>query len=102
MSVLSVVKIRVEAGVADAILRDVAETLTSESTTQAGFLAGEIFISRDKKTVAIVTEWTDVHAWSRSRYDARVGKTLEAFLTGRPQIEFEIYDRYARVPAPDG
>lgn len=97
MSVLSVVKVRMEADKTAAILEEAAATLRGESTTQPGFLVGEILVSHDKKTVVIITEWTDLHTWSRSRYDVRVGKMLEDCLAVSSQIEFEIYNRHARL-----
>ena len=66
---------------------------------QHGFLAGEIFVSHDRKTIVILTEWTDLHAWSKSRYDVRVGKMLEDCVAASSEIEFEIYDRHARFLA---
>lgn len=97
MSVLSVVKVRTDAGKSSEILTEATDVLRDESVTQAGFLAGEILVSHDRKTIVITTEWTDLHAWSRSRYDTRVGKMLEDCLAASSQIEFEIYDRHARL-----
>jgi heme-degrading monooxygenase HmoA len=99
MSVLSVVKVRIEAKKTAAILAEAADTLRTESTTQPGFLAGEVLVSQDKKTVVIITEWADLHMWSRSRYDVRIGKMLEDCLAASSQIEFEIYDRHTRFSA---
>lgn len=72
------------------------EVLEGESKNMPGFLSGEILVSLDKKIVVILTEWTDSHAWSRSRYDVRVGKMLEDCLIASPETEFEICDRYGR------
>lgn len=96
MSILSVVKLRLDPGDAARILSEAAGVLQGESTTQPGFLAGEILVSHDRKTVVILTEWKDVHAWGKSRYDVRVGKMLEDCLAASSEIEFEIYDRHSR------
>ncbi len=99
VSVLSVVKLRLDPGDTASILSEAADVLQGESKTQYGFLAGEILVSHDRKTVVILTEWTDLHTWSQSRYDVRVGKMLEDCLAASSEIEFEIYDRHARFLA---
>lgn len=96
MSVLSVVKVWIEPAAAPSLLEQAAEALHGESQTQAGFIAGEIFVSLDSKKIVILTEWIDSHAWSQSRYDARVGKMLADCLSAASEIEFEVYDRYSR------
>jgi quinol monooxygenase YgiN len=95
VSVVSVVKLRLDPGDAARILSEAAGVLQGESATQLGFLAAEIFVSHDRKTIVILTEWTDLHAWSKSRYDVRVGKMLEDCVAASSEIEFEIYDRHA-------
>lgn len=99
MSVLSVVKLRLDPEDAARILSEAAGVLQAESTTQLGFLAGEILVSHDRRIVVIFTEWTDLHTWGTSRYDVRVGKMLEDCLAASSEIEFEIYDRHARFLA---
>ena len=99
VSVLSVVKLRLDPGDTASILSEAADALQGESKTQYGFLAGEILVSHDRKTVVILTEWTDLHTWGQSRYDVRVGKMLEDCLAASSEIEFEIYDRHARFSA---
>lgn len=96
MSVLGVVKVWLEPTAAPDILDEASHVLDEESRRQAGFIAGEILVSTDSTKVVILTEWTDRHAWSQSRYDARVGKMLEDCLIASTQIEFEVYDRHAR------
>ena len=98
MSILSVVKLRIDPSKVPAIVAEANDVLREESKTQAGFIAGEILVSRNRKTIVIMTEWVDSHAWSRSRYDVRVGKMLEDCLNASDAIEFEIYDRHARFP----
>lgn len=96
MSVLSVVKVWLEPTAAPKILDEASHVLDEESKTRAGFIAGEILVSSDSTKVVILTEWTDPHAWSQSRYDGRVGKMLEDCLIASTKIEFEVYDRHAR------
>jgi|SRR6185312_7275645 len=96
MSVLSVVKVWNDPSIVADLLEEASKVLDHESKTQAGFIAGEILISRDGTKLVIFTEWTDAHSWSQSRYDARVGKMLEDCLTSSTEIEFEVYGRHAR------
>ena len=96
MSVLSVVKVWNDPAIVANLLEEASTVLDHESRTQAGFIAGEILLSHDGTKIVVLTEWTDAHSWSQSRYDARVGKMLEDCLTSSTEIEFEIYDRHAR------
>lgn len=96
MSVLSVVKVWNDPSIVADLLEEASTVLDHESKTQAGFIAGEVLISRDGTKLVILTEWTDAHSWSQSRYDARVGKMLEECLTSSTEIEFEVYGRHAR------
>lgn len=96
MSVLSVVKVWIEATAASDLLEEATDVLHRESQTQAGFISGDILVSTDSGKIVILTEWTDGHAWAHSRYDARVGKMLEDCLSASSEIEFEVYDRHAR------
>jgi len=96
MSVLSVVKVWGDPAIAADLLEEAATVLDYESKTQAGFIAGEILVSHNGTKIVILTEWTDGHLWSQSRYDARVGKMLEDCVTASTEIEFEVYDRHAR------
>lgn len=96
MSVLSVVKVWLEPATAPKLLDEASNVLDEESRRQAGFIAGELLVSTNTTKVVILTEWTDRHAWSQSRYDARVGKMLEDCVAASTEIEFEVYDRHAR------
>ncbi len=93
--VIGVVKLK--AGVADIreLLTEGIEVLTAESRNLQGFLAAQILVSVDNTTMVILTEWSDHHAWSRSRYDVRVGNMIEHCYIKSPTIEFETYTRRA-------
>jgi quinol monooxygenase YgiN len=95
--VISVVKVRVETGDAKALLAEAAGVLQLEATNMPGFLTGEILLSVHRNVFVIRTEWTDIHAWSRSRYDARVGAMLEHCEAASKELEFEVYARHASV-----
>lgn len=99
MSVFSVVKIRVQPDAASPLLGKTLDVLKEESTKLPGFVAGELLVSLDGTIVVILTEWVDRHAWSRSRYDARVGEMLEDCLAESHHIEFEVYDCRAKFLA---
>ncbi len=101
MSIVSVVKLRIEPSDTPNILSEASNVLQQESRERSGFIAGEVLVSTDSKTVVILTEWVDGRAWSRSRYDARVGKMLEDGLAASSEIEFEIYDRHAKFFAAE-
>ncbi len=97
---LSVVKLRVDPADAPAVLGEAAAVLGGESKDRPGFLAGDILVSHDRKTIVILTEWVDRHAWSQSRYHSEVGEMLEHALAASHAIEFEVYDRHARFAPP--
>lgn len=101
MSIVSVVKLRIQPSDTPNILSEASDVLQQESSELLGFVAGEVLVSTDRKTIVILTEWVDGRAWSRSRYDARVGKMLEDCLAASPEIEFEIYDRHAKFFAAE-
>lgn len=71
----------------------IAEVLTAESKDLPGFLAAEILCSIDNKTIVILTEWCDHHAWGQSRYDSRVGEMIGSLYINSATIEFETYTR---------
>lgn len=101
MSTVSVVKLRIQPSDTPDILSKASDVLQYESRELLGFIAGEVLVSADMKTIVILTEWVDAHAWGRSRYDARVGKMLEDCLAASPEIEFEIYSRHAKFLAAE-
>ncbi len=93
--VISVVKVRIEAIDSPELLSEAIAVLDAESRELQGFLAAQILVSVDNKTMVILTEWTDHHAWSGSRYDVGVGKMLEHCHAKSTSIEFELYTRRA-------
>ena len=98
MAVLAVAKARIDPEKADAVLREAGDLLRTWMPSP-GFISVELLISEDRKTVAVLCEWSDLDTWSRSRYDSHVGKTLEDFVTAGGKLEFEVYERYARIPS---
>ncbi|MDQ2680381.1 MAG: hypothetical protein M3Y21_05080 [Candidatus Eremiobacteraeota bacterium] len=93
--VIGVVKIRIEAIDSPELLGEAITVLDAESRGLQGFLAAQILVSVDNKTMVILTEWSDHHAWSGSRYDVGVGKMLERCHAKSTSIEFELYTRRA-------
>jgi hypothetical protein len=97
--VVSVITVLLTATHSPEILKQAIEMLRGESNDIAGFITGEILLNGDAKKLAIVTEWCDSHAWSVSRYDARVGSMLEVCLANSTVLDFELYRRRARFVA---
>ncbi len=91
--VIGVIKIRIEATDAPGLLAESLEVLAAEAQALQGFVAAQILVSVDKKTMVVLTEWADHHAWSQSRYDARVGAMIERLYLKSATIEFETYTR---------
>jgi heme-degrading monooxygenase HmoA len=99
--VVSVIKIKIDSIEAPDLLAEASEVLATEAKDLLGFLAAQLLLSLDNKTMVILTEWSDSHAWAQSRYDLRVGKLIEHCLVKSTAIEFELYTRYgdvARLP----
>lgn len=91
--VVAVVKVKIDSIDASELLAEAIEVLSAESRQLQGFLTAQILLSIDRKTMVIITEWSDHHAWAQSRYDARVGKMIEHCHTRSTTIEFELYTR---------
>ncbi len=96
--VIGVIKVKVDAIDTPDILSEAIDVLDSESRHLQGLLAAQILVSVDNKTVVILTEWSDRHAWSQSRYDVRVGKMMELCHAKSTTMEFEIYTRRGQFP----
>jgi hypothetical protein len=101
MSVVSVAKLRIRLSETAGLINKALEAMQAESENLPGFLAGEILVSLDGKIVVFISEWVDIHAWSRSRYGDKVGKVLADSLAVSTEIEFEIYDRRAKFLATE-
>ncbi len=97
--VVSVTTLRIEQERAAGLL---AETLASleevETKNLPGFLSAEVLLSVDNETVLILSEWTNRHAWGKSRYDPIVESLIKDFYADSSAIEFEVYTRRDRAP----
>jgi heme-degrading monooxygenase HmoA len=96
--VIGVIKLKTSAAEAPSLLKEINAIFIVERTSIPGFLAAQVLQSLDGRTIVIMTEWTDRHAWARSRYDMRIGKLIEHFLLQSATIEFELYVRRGEVP----
>lgn len=94
-AVIGVIKIKVDAADVSELLAEGTAVLSAESRDLPGFLAAQILVSVDNRTIVILTEWSDRHAWSQSRYDVRVGEMTERLYIKSTIIEFETYTRRA-------
>ena len=91
--VVAVVKVKIDSIDAPELLAEALEVLGAESRQLYGFLAAQILVGVDNKTMVIITEWRDHHAWGQSRYDTRVGTMIEHCHARSTTIEFELYTR---------
>lgn len=95
-AVVSVVTVLLSETHSPEVLKQAIDVLRGECNDLTGFLSGEVLLSDNAKKLAIVTEWRDIHAWSASRYDTRVGNMLEMCLVNSTVLDFELYHRKAR------
>lgn len=94
-TVIGVIKIKVDPADVEELLAVGAGVLSAESRDLQGFLTAQILVSVDNTTIVVLTEWSDHHAWSQSRYDVRVGEMTERLYIKSTIIEFETYRRRA-------
>jgi hypothetical protein len=92
-AVVSVVTLHLEPDRSPTILQEIVEALRREYGSLTGFISADVLLSLDEKTLAIVSEWANVHSWGASRYDPRVGELLENCLDNSSALAFEIYYR---------
>ncbi|HEY1680194.1 MAG TPA: hypothetical protein VGF98_00940 [Candidatus Tumulicola sp.] len=97
-AVIGVIKMKTSATEVPALLEEINAIFVVERVSLDGFLAAQVLLSVDGKTIAIMTEWKDRHAWARSRYDMRIGRLIEHCLLKSATIEFELYTRRGEVP----
>jgi heme-degrading monooxygenase HmoA len=95
--VIGVIKMKTSATEVPSLLEQINAIFLVERTSIEGFLAAQVLQSIDGRTIVIMTEWTDRHAWARSRYDMRIGKLIEHFLLKSATIEFELYVRRGAI-----
>jgi quinol monooxygenase YgiN len=96
--VISVIKIKIDPADAPGLLASALDTLAIEGKDLHGFLAAQVLLSVDNRTMVVMTEWSDRHAWGKSRYDPGVQKLIERLTLKSSTIEFEIYTRCGTVP----
>ena len=96
--VISVIKLKIRASDAAELVAASIDVLAEESRDLEGFLGAQVLTSVDAGTLVVLTEWSDHHAWSQSRYDARVGAMMEKYHTKASTIEFELYTRRKDFP----
>ena len=64
-----------------------------------GHLASMIFVSDDETRVAIVSEWSDRHAWSRAQWDERMQAGVVDVHQTAKHIESQSYNEVFRFDA---
>jgi hypothetical protein len=100
--VIGVIKLKTSGSEAAELLKEINAVFIVERQSVPGFLAAQVLQSVDGGTIVIMTEWSDRHAWAKSRYDMRIGQLLERFLMISITIEFELYVRRGEVPRLTG
>ena len=92
--VVSVIKVKIDPKDAADLLSKTLDALAAEGRKNLpGFLAAQVLLSVDNKTIVVLSEWSDRHAWGKSRYDPIVESLLEDCYAKATAIEFEIYTR---------
>jgi hypothetical protein len=94
--VVSIVTVALDPAHSPTIVGDIIEALQNEYGDLAGFVRSDVLVSTDLQTLAILTEWRDIHHWSASRYDPCVGRVLEGCLLNSTALSFELYFRRAQ------
>jgi hypothetical protein len=94
--VVSVVTVALDPGHSPTIVGEIIEALQSEYGDLPGFIRSDVLVGTDLQTLAIVTEWRDIHHWSASRYAPCVGRILEGCLLNSTGLAFELYYRRAQ------
>jgi quinol monooxygenase YgiN len=100
--VIGVIKLKTTPAEAKGLLEEINAIFLVERQSLPGFLAAQVLQSVDNATIVIMTEWSDRHAWAKSRYDMRIGQLLERLLMKSVTIEFELYVRRGEVPRLTG
>ena len=100
--VISVIKIKIDPADAPGLLMGALDTIALEGKDLHGFLAAQVLLSVDNRTMVVMTEWSDRHAWGKSRYDPDVEKLIERLSLKSSTIEFEIYTRCGEIPRGKG
>lgn len=96
--VISVIKLKIHASDAADLVAASIDVLAEEARDLDGFLGAQVLTSVDADILVVLTEWSNHHAWSQSRYDARVGAMMERYHAKASAIEFELYTRRKDFP----
>lgn len=99
VAVVSILTVHLDAARSPSILADVIHEVRAEYGSLCGFLSADVLLSVDEKTLAVVSEWNDVHCWAASRYDPRVGELLARCLDNSTALAFEVYYRKSHFAA---
>jgi quinol monooxygenase YgiN len=96
--VVSVMKVKIDPKDAAGLLAKTLDALAAEgSKNLPGFLAAQVLLSVDNKIIVVLSEWSDRHAWGKSRYDSIVESLVKDCYDKAVTIEFEIYTRRGEV-----
>ncbi len=96
-AVIGFIKMKTSATEVPALLEEINAIFVVERVSLEGFLAAQVLQSVDGETIVIMTEWSNRHAWARSRYDMRIGRLIEHCLLKSATIEFELYVRRGEI-----
>lgn len=97
--VVNVMKVKIDPKEAPSLLAKTLEALAAvETENLPGFLSAQVLLSVDNKTIVVLGEWTDRHAWGKSRYDPVVESLVKDCYDKAAAIEFDVYTRRGEIP----
>jgi quinol monooxygenase YgiN len=83
--IVNVMKVKIDPKEAPSLLAKTLDALAAvQSENLPGFLTAQVLLSVDNKTIVVLGEWTDRHAWGKSRYDPVVESLVKDCYTKRP------------------
>ena len=92
--VVSVMTIKIDPNEAASLLAIALDNLAGEEVKNLpGFLTGQVLLSVDNRTILLLSEWSDRHAWGKSRYDPIVEGFVKDCYEKAIGFDFEIYTR---------
>jgi quinol monooxygenase YgiN len=95
--VISVMKVKIDPKDAPGLLAETLDAFAGEEVKNLpGFLTAQLLLSVDNETIVVMSEWSDRHAWGKSRYDPIVGTFVKDCYDKAIAIEFEIYNSSRR------
>jgi heme-degrading monooxygenase HmoA len=64
-----------------------------EASTLPGFVSANVFGNAAHTKLLIASKWESQHAWSRTQWNAQIGRAVTDLIEGSQADEFELYWR---------